>query len=89
MHDLLFIYLLLINAVGFIFMLLDKHYAKTNRWRIRESTLLTIAALGGSLGSLIGMKTARHKTQKLKFQFWIPVFLLLHCFLILWSTSLI
>lgn len=88
MHYLFPFYLFTINAVGFVIMLLDKHYAKINHWRIRESTLLTVAAIGGSLGSLLGMQVARHKTQKLKFKFFVPLFLLLHCFLILWFASL-
>ena len=50
---LLYSYLLIINAAGFLLMLVDKWKAKKNRWRIRESTLLIVAALGESLmGSL-------------------------------------
>ena len=52
---LLSFYLLIINALGFLLMLVDKWKAKKNRWRVRESTLLLIAALGGSVGSLAGM----------------------------------
>ena len=55
MNKLLIAYLLLINALGFGLMLLDKWKAKKNRWRIRESTLMLVAALGGSVGSLLGM----------------------------------
>ena len=63
MNKLLIAYLLLINALGFGLMLLDKWKAKKNRWRIRESTLMLTAALGGSVGSLLGMYTVRHKTK--------------------------
>ena len=67
MNKLLIAYLLLINALGFGLMLLDKWKAKKNRWRIRESTLMLVAALGGSVGSLLGMYTVRHKTKHLNF----------------------
>lgn len=76
---LLLYYLLLINAVGFLLMLVDKWKAKKNRWRIRESTLLLVAALGGSVGSLAGMYLFRHKTQHLKFTLGIPLILAAQC----------
>jgi len=69
------LYLLIINAAGFLFMLADKWKAKKNRWRIPEATLMAVAALGGSIGSLLGMYTVRHKTQHLKFTLGIPLIL--------------
>ena len=78
---LLLYYLLLINAAGFLLMLVDKWKAKKNRWRIRESTLLIVAALGGSVGSLLGMYIFRHKTLHLKFTVGIPVILAGQCVL--------
>ena len=81
MRMLLVIYLLLINALGFGLMLLDKWKAKKNRWRIRESTLMLVAALGGSVGSLLGMYTVRHKTKHLKFTLGIPLILAVQCVL--------
>ena len=77
---LLYCYLLIINAAGFLLMLADKWKAKKNRWRIRESTLLLVAALGGSLGSLAGMYLFRHKTLHLKFTLGIPLILAAQCF---------
>lgn len=56
-------------------MLTDKQRARKNYWRIPESTLLTAAALGGSIGSLLGMYTFRHKTKHLKFTLGIPAIL--------------
>ena len=78
---LLLYYLLIINAAGFLLMLVDKWKAKKNRWRIRESTLLIVAALGGSVGSLLGMYIFRHKTMHLKFTVGIPVILAGQCVL--------
>ncbi len=68
-------YLLIINAVGFLSMLLDKLKAKKNAWRIPERTLLLIAILGGSIGSLLGMYLVRHKTQHPKFTIGVPLIL--------------
>ena len=55
MVKLLLLYLFLINALGLLLMLADKAKARKNLWRIPERTLMTVAALGGSLGCLIGM----------------------------------
>jgi uncharacterized membrane protein YsdA (DUF1294 family) len=73
----LILYFLTINALGFLLMLVDKHKARKNRWRIPEATLMGVAVLGGSIGSLIGMYTVRHKTKHLKFTIGIPLILIL------------
>ena len=73
MKTLLCLYLLIINALGFLIMLVDKEKAKKHLWRIPESTLLTVAALGGSIGCYAGMRLFHHKTRKPKFYIGIPV----------------
>lgn len=60
-------------------MLIDKQKAKKRRWRIPEATLLTVAALGGSLGSLAGMYLFHHKTRKPRFNLGIPMILIAQC----------
>ncbi|MBQ9166870.1 MAG: DUF1294 domain-containing protein [Oscillospiraceae bacterium] len=75
------IYLLLINAAGFLLMLIDKQKARKNKWRIPEATLMTVAALGGSIGSLIGVYSVRHKTKHLKFTAGIPIILVIQIML--------
>ncbi len=77
-------YLLLINALGFLFMYADKQKARKKQWRIPEATLMTIAALGGSVGSLLGMYTFRHKTRHPKFAVGIPVIFVLQIGLLVW-----
>ncbi len=67
------IYLLLINALGFALMCIDKYKAKQNLWRIPEKTLFAVALLGGSLGCLCGMYTVRHKTKHLTFVIGLPL----------------
>ena len=49
----LYFYLLIVNALSFLFMLTDKIKAIKGRWRIRERTLLTLCAIGGSLGGML------------------------------------
>lgn len=78
---LLLFYLVTINALGFLIMLADKEKAKKRLWRIPEATLLTVAALGGSIGCLAGMKVFHHKTRKPKFYIGIPVILALQLIL--------
>ena len=68
-------YLLIVNAAAFLLMLIDKVKAKKNRWRIKESTLMLSAAIGGSIGALAGMYTFRHKTLHRKFTIGIPLIL--------------
>ena len=58
-------------------MLIDKKKAEKGRWRIKESTLLTLALLGGSIGEMLGMYVFRHKTKKPRFFIGVPVMLVL------------
>ena len=50
--------------------------AKQGSWRISEATLLILAAIGGSIGALLGMKIWHHKTQHKKFKYGLPLILL-------------
>lgn len=68
-------YLLIINAAGFLLMLADKLKAKKNLWRIKEATLLWVAAMGGSIGAIAGMNLLRHKTKHPKFYLGLPLIL--------------
>lgn len=73
------IYLLLaLNIVTFIVYGIDKLKARKGWWRIPESTLLALAALGGSIGAWLGMLAWRHKTKHWKFRICVPLFLILH-----------
>lgn len=85
--EFLCLYLVLINAAGFLLMLADKRKAIKKKWRVPEATLMTVAAFGGSLGSLLGMYTFRHKTKHPKFYLGIPALLVLHAVLVVWIIS--
>ena len=77
LYQILLVYLLLINAIGFLLMLVDKIKAKRNLWRIPEATLMGVAAVGGSIGAIAGMNLFRHKTKHAKFYIGLPVILAL------------
>lgn len=69
----LLLYLLIINAIAFVLMRIDKQKAIKRKYRIPEATLMGFAALGGSIGAWIGMQVFRHKTKHIKFTLGIPV----------------
>ena len=79
----LFVYLFLMNLIGFLSMLIDKRRARKNGWRIRERTLFLLAILGGSIGSLSGMYVFRHKTRHWYFVLGMPLILFLQAALTL------
>lgn len=70
-------YLLIVNIVAFVMYYLDKQKAKKDKWRTPESALIGVAALGGSIGALLGMKVFRHKTKHKKFTIGVPLILII------------
>lgn len=52
-----------VNLLSFLIFALDKLLAAKHRRRIPEATLLTLSALGGSVGAMLAMNTLRHKTD--------------------------
>ena len=70
-------YLLAVNIVTFLLYGIDKYKAKKGKWRISEATLLTMAAIGGSIGAWAGMRLGHHKTMHKKFKYGIPVIIIL------------
>lgn len=61
-------YLVVINALAFVLMGLDKWKASRGARRIPESTLLLPAALLGCVGSWTASALFRHKTSKSTFR---------------------
>ncbi|MHA1567560.1 MAG: DUF1294 domain-containing protein [Alphaproteobacteria bacterium] len=61
-------YVVAMNSAGFLAFAWDKHCARKNMWRVPERTLLTLAAVGGTLGIIVAQQTLRHKTRKEPFR---------------------
>jgi len=81
------IYLAMINVVTFFVYGIDKWKSQHDRWRVPESVLLILAAIGGSVGAWLGMKVWHHKTQHKKFKYGVPVILLVQIALAVWFLS--
>ena len=82
MHQYTLYYLLAINALTFLLYGIDKYKAKKNQWRISEATLLTMAAIGGSIGAWAGMRIWHHKTMHKKFKYGIPLIIIMQIALV-------
>lgn len=76
------IYLALINLIGLWSMYSDKQKAIKKQYRISEKRLFLIAIIGGSIGSIIGMNTFRHKTKHWYFKLGMPAILILQIIVI-------
>ena len=81
-------YYICVNIIAFILYGLDKKYAREGRWRIPEKTLLGIAMIGGAAGAWIGMQTFRHKTKHMSFRMLVPLFAVVHVWIIIRYTNL-
>jgi uncharacterized membrane protein YsdA (DUF1294 family) len=71
-------YFIIVNLLGFALMGIDKRKA----FRIPEATLFMVAIIGGSIGSILGMYTFRHKTRHLKFVYGMPAILIIQLILL-------
>ncbi|MBC7147763.1 MAG: DUF1294 domain-containing protein [Rhizobium sp.] len=71
----------LYNVVVFGVYAFDKAAARNGDWRVRESTLLWLAVLGGGIGAFLGQRVLRHKTRKPPFHVVLPALFVLQVFL--------
>lgn len=74
--NILFIYLIAISIVAIAITIYDKLRAIGRHWRVKESTLLIISVLGGSVAMYITMQIIRHKTRHIKFMLGIPIIII-------------
>ena len=77
-------YLVIINVFTFFLYGVDKWKAQRSRWRIPESVLLGLAAIGGSVGAWLGIRVWRHKTQHAIFRYGVPIILIAQVALLVW-----
>ncbi|MCR5754820.1 MAG: DUF1294 domain-containing protein [Acetatifactor sp.] len=74
-------YLVIVNIIGYIKMGVDKKRAIRGAFRISEASLFFTAIIGGSLGSILGMKHFHHKTRHWYFKYGMPAILLVQIIL--------
>lgn len=73
------LFLVFINGLAILLMKKDKKYAETpDARRIRESTLLLVAIVGGGVGEYYAMYKYKHKTLHKKFLYGVPIAILVH-----------
>lgn len=78
-------YFITVNVLGLVLFGIDKWKAKHDKWRISEATLLSVTAIGGSIGAWVGMKVWHHKTMHKKFKYGIPLVMVLQFALLLFT----
>ena len=69
------LYLIAVNILSFILFGVDKSKARRGSWRVSEKTLFAVAAIGGSIGAILGMFLFRHKTKHFSFRLGLPLIL--------------
>lgn len=82
-YKLIFLYLTVISIISVIVCVADKSRAKKGKWRIKESTLFLLSALGGSAAMYITMRIIHHKTLHKRFMIGIPLIIIIQATLLI------
>lgn len=61
-------YVVAVNLLAYAAIVFDKARAESSSRRVPESTLLNLAIIGGSIGTVIAQQTIRHRTRKEPFR---------------------
>ena len=77
----LLLWIVCMSIIAFVCYGIDKKKAMNHAWRIRESTLILLAFLGGAPGAYLGMHFFHHKTKHMKFRILVPLALILWIFI--------
>ncbi len=86
------IWVLFWTLIAFALMGIDKWKAIHHKRRIPEKVLFLTAALGGSVGSMLGMSLFRHKTLHWSFRLGMPAILVAQLLLALalsWGSTFV
>ena len=83
-QKLLSIYLITINLITFITFGVDKFKSIKKTWRIKESTLINLCIIGGSIGGLLSMYLFHHKTKHYSFYIGIPLIIIIQIILLVY-----
>lgn len=73
-----------ISILAVIYTAADKRQARRGGWRVAESTLFLIAALGGAAAMYATMRSIRHKTRHRRFMWGLPLLVLLQVAALCW-----
>ena len=82
------LFFILINFIAIVLMKKDKEFAQTGAKRVRESTLLIVALVGGGLGEYYAMYKYKHKTLHNKFLYGVPIAIMINTAMVTYSISL-
>ena len=81
-------YLVALSVITFIVFAYDKMCATKGLWRIPESVLLFLSAVGGAMGGILAMCICRHKTQKPAFVNGLPAFIVLQAVIMILAANM-
>lgn len=87
--EIFIIYICIISLISIIVTVCDKHFAIHRKWRVRESTLLILSALGESVAMYITMQLIRHKTRHIKFMLGIPIIFIIQLIILFFVWRMI
>jgi len=87
-HKWLLYYLIVINVVALVLFAIDKINAVEHRNRIRIVSLLGVAFIGGSVGSLLAMYLCHHKTKKDYFAVGVPLIMVMQVVLVFYLMNI-
>lgn len=86
-NEWLIVYIAVVNSIAFAAFAADKIAAIGHRSRIRIVTLLSLAFIGGSLGSLLAMYIFRHKTRQNYFTVGIPLIIIMQAVVLFYAMN--
>ncbi len=69
MHTMVLYLYLALSSLLYLMYWFDKRAAVRGGWRVKESSLHTLAAMGGWPGAFLAQRILRHKTKKVSFRF--------------------
>lgn len=84
----LFLFFILINVIAIVLVKKDKEFAQSGARRVRESTLLIVALVGGGFGEYYAMYKYKHKTLHKKFLYGVPIAIMLNMMMLTYSLTL-
>ena len=78
------LWLIGVNIAATLTAMWDKNRARRREFRVPESTLWMLAAVGGAAAMWVTMYVIRHKTRHLKFTIGVPAILIFQILIFLW-----